>query len=157
MLFVLMGPSCTGKSTAASALQKLIGAEVFTGKDYLRLGLNQNMAWQTFSSKLICAASDSDISKSVIYIITEKSDLSRLSGVDGAIKVRFTASADAIRSRFARRMKGNLPPPVEKMLDRQYMAWRDVDADLCVDTTEERPSETIAQAVLDLTSSAKVS
>ncbi|MFA7634632.1 MAG: hypothetical protein WCZ48_02465 [Bacillota bacterium] len=154
MLYIFMGQSCTGKSTAANRLKDLTGAEVFTGKDYLRMGSNENAAWQNFIDRLASAAGSKDASKSIIYIITERDDLSRLSMLDDAIKVKFTASMDTIRSRFAQRMNGHLPPPVEKMLDRQFEAWKGVKADLCVDTTEERSAYEIARTVLDFASKA---
>lgn len=37
MLYVFMGPSCTGKSTAAEIMRKRIGAKIYSGKDYMRL------------------------------------------------------------------------------------------------------------------------
>ena len=159
MLFVFMGQSCTGKSAAASALQKLTDAEVFTGKDYLRMGSSEHMAWQNFSNRLACAAGDKGTSKSVIYVLTETNDLRRLSMADDAVKVKFTASIDTIRSRFARRMNGNLPPPVGKMLDRQFEAWKDAEADLLIDTTEDysedHSPDDVARAVLDFASRQK--
>lgn len=154
MLYILMGQSCTGKSTAARSLQKLTGAEVFTGRDYLRMGSNENAAWQNFIDRLASAARSKDASESIIYVLTERDDLSGLSMLDDAIRVKFTASIDTIRSRFAQRMNGHLPPPVEKLLDRQFEAWKDVEADLYVDTTEERSSDEIARTILDFASRA---
>ncbi|MDD2201899.1 MAG: hypothetical protein PHP20_03900 [Firmicutes bacterium] len=154
MLYILMGQSCTGKSTAARSLQKLTGAEVFTGRDYLRMGSNENAAWQNFIDRLASAAGSEDASTSIIYVLTERDDLSGLSMLDDAIRVKFTASIDTIRSRFAQRMNGHLPTPVEKMLDRQFEAWKDVEADLYVDTTEERSSDEIARTILDFASRA---
>ena len=37
MLIGMIGESCTGKSTLADRLKAQLNAEVFTGKDYLRL------------------------------------------------------------------------------------------------------------------------
>lgn len=152
MLFIFMGQSCTGKSTAAKALQKLTDAKVYAGKDYLRMGSDENTAWHDFSNRLLNAAESKGTARSIIYIITEKDDLSRLRMADDAIKVKFTASIDTIRSRFAQRMNGNLPPPIEKMLGRQLEAWENVEADLCIDTTEERSADEIAGAILDFAS-----
>lgn len=148
MLFIFMGQSCTGKSTAAKALQALTNAEVYTGKDYLRMGSSENMAWKNFSGCLASAAASADTSKSIIYVITETENLHRLAAIDGAVKVKFTASIGTVKTRFARRMKGNLPPPVEKMLERQFAAWNDIAADLCIDTTQERSADEIARTVL---------
>lgn len=38
MLYIFMGQSCTGKSTVAEKLKEFVNAEVYTGKDYLRMG-----------------------------------------------------------------------------------------------------------------------
>ena len=37
MLIGIIGESCTGKSTLAERLKAQLNAEVYTGKDYLRL------------------------------------------------------------------------------------------------------------------------
>lgn len=39
MVIALFGDSCTGKSTIAAALAPSLSAEVFSGKDYLKLAL----------------------------------------------------------------------------------------------------------------------
>lgn len=44
MLYIFMGQSCTGKSTVADKAKELTGAEVFTGKDYLRMAKDENQA-----------------------------------------------------------------------------------------------------------------
>lgn len=36
MVIGLFGESCTGKSAVADALRTALGADVYTGKDYLR-------------------------------------------------------------------------------------------------------------------------
>ena len=35
MLFVFVGPSCSGKSTTAEIAGKRTGAQIYSGKDYL--------------------------------------------------------------------------------------------------------------------------
>ncbi len=115
MLYIFMGQSCTGKSTVANKIKELIGAEVFTGKDYLRMAKNESEAWRLFYEKLSDAASNEDLSEeTIIYLITEMAQLDRISDIEGACKVKFTASLDTIKSRFAQRMHGKLPQPVEK-------------------------------------------
>lgn len=38
MVIGLIGENCSGKSTLANNIKKHFGAEVITGKDYLRMG-----------------------------------------------------------------------------------------------------------------------
>ena len=40
MVIGIIGESCTGKSTLAKKLQSILGADIYTGKDYLRLAKN---------------------------------------------------------------------------------------------------------------------
>jgi len=117
MLYIFMGQSCTGKSTAAERLKERTGAEIFSGKDYLRMAKNEVEAWQLFFDKLSKAASSSNSSgDTVIYLVAEITQLDRIITLNSARKVKFTASLDTIKSRFAERMHGRLPSPVEKML-----------------------------------------
>ncbi len=44
MVTGIIGESCTGKSTLADKLKSLLCAEVYTGKDYLRLSKNEAIA-----------------------------------------------------------------------------------------------------------------
>jgi len=62
MLYIFMGQSCTGKSTAAERLKELTGAEIFSGKDYLRMAKNEDEAFRLFFDKLSKAASTSNSS-----------------------------------------------------------------------------------------------
>lgn len=48
MVIGIFGESCTGKSTLADKLKVNLNAEVFTGKDYLRLEKNEADAKQVF-------------------------------------------------------------------------------------------------------------
>ncbi len=41
MLLTLIGESCVGKTTLANALKEAYGAQIFSGKDYLRLAKNE--------------------------------------------------------------------------------------------------------------------
>ncbi|WP_283591245.1 hypothetical protein [Clostridium butanoliproducens] len=142
MLFIFMGASCTGKSSAADDLKELIDVQIYTGKDYLRMAKNEDEAWKIFSKKLREASSNKDLScQSIIYVVSEKSILPKLQSINDGITIKFTANLDVVKSRFATRMKGNLPNPVEKMLERQLIDWKDIDADLCIDTTNEEIKE----------------
>ncbi len=113
MVIGIIGESCTGKSTLAERLQKELNAEVFSGKDYLRMAKNENIAKTLFRKKLE-QATDSHI----IYVIAEKEHLALLP--DGAIRILVTADLDTIKERFARRMHGNLPAPVATMLEKKH-------------------------------------
>lgn len=151
MLFIFMGQSCTWKSTVADKLKELMDVEVFAGKDYLRLAKNENEAWKLFYEKLSNAALNKKSCKEkVIYIITQKEQLDRLSTIDGSYKIKFVASLDIIKSRFAQRMRGNLPQSIEKMLEKQYAEWENVNSDMTVDTTENSNIEEIARLIESL-------
>lgn len=148
MLYIFMGQSCTGKSTVADKLKELTNVEIFSGKDYLRMAKNENEAWRLFYEKLSNAALNKESSKeTVIYIITEKEQLNRISTIEGSHKVKFTASLDTVKSRFAQRMRGNLPQPIEKMLEKQYGEWESVTGDINVDTTENNDVEELARMI----------
>lgn len=54
MVIGIIGESCTGKSTLSDKLKSLLGAEVYTGKDYLRLAKNEAIAKKLFRKKLWC-------------------------------------------------------------------------------------------------------
>lgn len=149
MLFIFMGSSCTGKSTVAEELSKLTPSEVFTGKDYLRLAKNDKEAWRIFDENMTKASVDKDVSnKSIIYVISEKDVLSKINSLNSAITVKFTAHLDVVKERFAKRMRGNLPIPVEKMIEKQVKAFNDVESVLYVDTTDNNPTE-IANTIFD--------
>ncbi len=114
MVIGIFGESCTGKSTLAAALQEPLGAELFSGKDYLRLGKNESGAKQAFQKLLREAGPD----RSIIYIITEREQLPLLP--DSAVRILVTAEPETIKARFAQRMHGNLPAPVAAMLERKH-------------------------------------
>ncbi len=48
MVIALFGDSCTGKSTIAEKLSAQISAEVYSGKDYLKLAKSESMAAALF-------------------------------------------------------------------------------------------------------------
>lgn len=150
MLYVFMGPSCSGKSSAAKELKKFTDVQIYTGKDYLRMDKNENSAWGIFEEKLKEASSNKDLdSQSIVYIISEKKDISKLKLIDNAITINFTADAEIIKSRFAQRMNGVLPKPVENMIEKQLTEWKDINAKLHVDTSNNNAKD-IAQKVYEL-------
>lgn len=114
MLIGIFGESCTGKSTLAEKLSSVFPCEMFTGKDYLRLAKNENIAKVMFQKKLAAAVTG----ENVIYVISETEQLSLLP--EGAVRILVTADMELIKSRFAMRMHGNLPAPVAAMLERKH-------------------------------------
>ena len=125
MVIALFGDSCTGKSTIAATLAQTLSAEVFSGKDYLKLAKSESMAAALFKKKL-CGE------EPIIYVISEKEQLALLP--EGCVRVLVTASLETIKERFAARMHGNLPAPVASMLERKYGQFEAVPYDLRVDT-----------------------
>ena len=65
MVIALFGDSCTGKSTIAAALAPSLSAEVFSGKDYLKLAKSESMAAALFQKKLRGE-------ETILYVISEK-------------------------------------------------------------------------------------
>ena len=138
MVYIFMGPSCTGKSTAVRRVKEIADVEVFTGKDYLRMAKGESEAWQLFYDKLINASSSKEpIKERIIYLITAKDEYIRIKDMENLYKIKFSASIDAIKERFSHRMHGRLPQAVELMLERQYKEWEDIDGDITVDTSLE--------------------
>ena len=114
MVIGIFGESCTGKSTLAQKLAACIPCEVFTGKDWLRLAKNEGIAKAMFQKKLAAAVNGEHI----LYVIAEKEHLALLP--EGAVRVLATADLETIKTRFAQRMRGNLPAPVAAMLEKKH-------------------------------------
>lgn len=116
MVVGIFGESCTGKSTLADMIAASIPCEVFTGKDYLRIAKNENVAKMLFKKKLVAAA-EAD-GGNIVYVISEREHLSLLP--ECALRILVTADLDLIKARFAKRMHGNLPAPVSEMLEKKH-------------------------------------
>ena len=114
MVIGIFGESCTGKSTLAEKIAVSFPCEIFTGKDYLRLAKNENIAKVMFQKKMTAAVNGENI----IYVISEKEHLPLLP--EGAFRILVTADLDLIKNRFAQRMRGNLPVPVATMLEKKH-------------------------------------
>ena len=114
MVIGIFGESCTGKSTLAEKIAAALPCEVFTGKDYLRLAKNENIARAMFQKKLRAALTGDN----VIYVISEREHLPLLP--EGAVRILVTADLELIKSRFAQRMRGTLPGPVAAMLEKKH-------------------------------------
>ena len=94
MLVVIVGESCVGKSTLAQRLQELMGGEVYTGKDYLRLAKNEAIAKKLFVRKLTEAVSGANLN----YVISEQEHLSLIP--QDAVVIRMTADLALILERL---------------------------------------------------------
>ena len=114
MVIAIFGESCTGKSTLAEGIASRIGCEIFTGKDWLRLAKNENIARVMFQKKLSAAVTGENI----IYVMAEKEHLALLP--EGSLRILVTADLETIKARFAQRMRGSLPAPVAAMLERKH-------------------------------------
>ena len=79
-----------------------------------------------FQKKLTAAVSGENI----IYVISEKEHLPLLP--EGTLRILVTADLDTIKSRFAQRMRGNLPAPVAAMLEKKHGCFDDVPHDIHV-------------------------
>ena len=126
MVIGIFGESCTGKSTLAEKIAASIPCELFTGKDYLRLAKNENIAKAMFQKKLNAAVSG----ENMIYVMTEKEHLPLLP--EGALRILVTADLELIKSRFAQRMRGNLPAPVATMLEKKHGCFDEEPHDMHV-------------------------
>lgn len=114
MVIGIIGENCSGKSTLANRVRDAIGAEIITGKDYLRMAKSETEAQRLFREKLKSAVNGN----SVIYVISEPAQLALLP--EGAVRILVSADLDTIKERFKARMQGVLPAPVEKMLESKH-------------------------------------
>lgn len=114
MLIGIIGENCSGKSTLADVLKSEFGAEVVTGKDYLRMAKSESEAAALFREKLRKAVSG----ENVIYVISEPDHVKLLP--DGAVWILVYADLDTVKERFKARMHGNLPAPVAAMLEKKH-------------------------------------
>lgn len=126
MVIGIFGESCVGKSTLADSLREKSCAEIYTGKDYLRLAKNEADAKREFMRRLEDAVSG----RHLIYVISEKEHLSLLP--DTALRVLVTADLEVIEKRFAERMGGKLPEPVKAMLERKHGTFDSEPCDIHV-------------------------
>ena len=114
MVYGIIGENCSGKSTLAEKMKETIGAEIITGKDYLRMSRSESEAVILFRKKLESAVSGENI----IYVISEPEQLALLP--KDAIRVLVSADIETIKERFKARMHGNLPVPVAQMLEKKH-------------------------------------
>lgn len=131
MLIGIIGENCSGKSTLAEAIKDAIGAEIVTGKDYLRMAKSESEARKLFQGKMKNAISGGNL----IYVISETDQLEFLP--DGAVRILVSADLETIRERFKARMHGNLPEPVARMLEKKHGMFDSGDYDLRFDSTKD--------------------
>lgn len=139
MLIAIFGESCTGKSTLAQKIADRFPCEVLTGKDYLRLAKNENIAKMMFRKKLAAAVDG----ENVIYVIAEPELMELLP--QGALRIHVTADIETIKSRFAQRMRGDLPAPVAAMLERKHGCFDGQSHDIRVIAGETDLDAVVAQ------------
>ncbi len=119
MLIGIIGENCSGKSTLANRIRDAIGAEIITGRDYLRMARSEAEAGLLFREKLANAVSGGNI----IYVISEPDQLGLLP--EGAFRILVNADLDTIKARFRARMRGVLPVPVERMRESKHGMFDD--------------------------------
>ena len=135
MVIGIIGENCTGKSTLANELNKSLNAEIITGKDYLRMAKSESESTALFKEKLKQAM----LSGNIIYVISEKEHIDLLP--EGAIKILVVAELESIKERFKARMHGNLPVPVEQMLERKHGMFDDGTYDFRFDSSHDMIEE----------------
>ena len=124
MLIAIIGENCVGKSTLANKINETFHAPIYSGKDYLRLEKSPSVALEKFKTIL----QKSVTGDNVLYLITEKEHLAYLP--QDAYKIVLTADIDTIKERFKTRMKGNLPLPLEKMLEAKHGMYDQLECNL---------------------------
>ena len=135
MVIGIIGENCSGKSTLAEKIKNTIGAEIITGKDYLRMAKSESEAALLFREKL----KDAIAGENVIYVISEKEHINFLP--DGAVRILVKADIDTIKERFKTRMRGNLPAPVEQMLVRKHGMFDNEICDYQFNSASGDPAE----------------
>ena len=79
----------------------------------------------------------------IIYVISEKEHLELLP--EGAVRILVTAELETIKTRFAKRMRGNLPVPVAAMLEKKHGCFDKEPHDIHVVSGETEPDDVLAQ------------
>lgn len=134
MVIGIIGENCSGKSTLANKIKEALGAEIITGKDYLRMAKTESEALALFKEKLDRAM----LGDNVIYVISEPEHIDLLPA--GAIKILVSADIDTIRERFKARMRGNLPAPVAQMLEKKHWMFDSGSYDYHYDGASGNPA-----------------
>ena len=141
MVIGIIGESCTGKSSLATMLKDRLDVKVFSGKDYLRLAKNEQIAKKLFEQQLAEAMSGANL----VYVIAEREHLELLPR--RAVRVLMTADMDLILERFASRMHGTLPPPVKTMLERKHGIFDGEPADFHIHNSMD--TDKVSRLIVD--------
>lgn len=144
MIIGIFGESCTGKTLLANELSKKIKAEIYTGKDYIRLSKSETDARKIFVGILEKYISTED---TIVYVITEKEHLSLLP--EGSLRVLVTAELDTIKERFAKRMNSSLSSGIIAMLERKHGVFDGEKYDLHINSGE-KPVDAACDEILAL-------
>lgn len=139
MVIGIFGESCVGKTTLAEKVSEAMNARIYAGKDYLRLAKNENIAKKMFETLL----QEAVVGDSIIYVISEKEHLKLLP--EGAIRILVTADLELIKDRFAARIHGKLPAPIEKMLEKKHGCFDKENYDLHISSLENDNSDIVNQ------------
>ena len=139
MVIGIIGENCSGKSTLAGIVQNAIGAEIITGRDYLRMGKTEGEARKLFREKLKNAVDGENI----IYVISESDHLELLP--EGAVRILVSAELETIKERFKARMRGNLPEPVVRMLEKKHGMFDGGDYDYRFDSAKDDAAKLCAK------------
>ncbi len=134
MVIGIIGENCSGKSTLADRIQSELGGEIVTGKDYLRMAKSESIAAALFRKKLEQAVNGAHL----IYVISEPAQIGLLP--ERAVRILVTADLETIKNRFRMRMGGNLPDPVEKMLERKHGQFDSIACDFRYNGASEDPT-----------------
>ncbi|MBQ4473161.1 MAG: hypothetical protein IJM26_02045 [Lachnospiraceae bacterium] len=134
MVIGIIGENCSGKSTLADKIKESLGAEIVTGKDYLRMAKSESEARRLFRKKL----EDAVTGDSIIYVISEPDHVGLLP--DEAVRILVSADLDTIKERFRARMHGNLPAPVAGMLEKKHGMFDSGDYDYRYDGVNGDPA-----------------
>lgn len=142
MVIGIFGESCTGKSSLADAIAKEIEAQIYTGKDYLKLAKQEAQAKQKFINLLTDNEKSNDC---IIYVIAEKEHLELLP--PNAVRILMTASLDIIKERFAKRMNGVLPAAIAMMLENKHGMFNNEKYDLHIENGGPATKESAKQVI----------
>ena len=130
MLIVIAGERCTGKSALARAILEKIHAELFTGRDYVRLAPTEPEAADKFQLLMSEKQHSEDY---MIFLLTEP-DLYNLVP-PGSFVVMCRSRLETSKARFAMQMPdGELSPSIAAMLERQQGSFDHIPHSLTLDT-----------------------
>lgn len=134
MVIGIIGENCSGKSTLAEALRAALDAEIVSGRDYLRMAKSESEAAALFRERLRQATAGENL----VYVIADPEQVGLLP--DEAVRILVSADLDTIKARFRARMRGNLPKPVEIMLEKKHGMFDAGDYDFRYDGVNGDPA-----------------